>query len=295
MSNPLPTTAGNESPLPTADDLAIMLGLREGPSPFVTRAWAHEGERNDDLAIFVGRFSKQPILKNAIFAEFGAKYLPETVNRFVEAKFELPPPPSPPLAVFKIYNSYFEAMFGVLRLHFSYFAKYLRSKRSIALQGKILARVFAERLAEMAPLLYKGTIIDPNHEESLGCVLGVLMLMLDVFADDQEPIPADVNITLLVFLQACKKSQDENVRANGETLSSLLTVGHPNFSSERINFIRMTRGRNKCGLPGCEMTTNLRTCAGCKTICYCSPEHQRTHWSSKTSPPHKTYCYPTMY
>ncbi|TFK71899.1 hypothetical protein BDN72DRAFT_957753 [Pluteus cervinus] len=294
MSNSLSIAAEHEAPLPTADDFAIMLGIREGPSPFITRFWVHEGERNDDLVNFVGQCSAQTVLRDAIFAEFGAKYLPATVNRFVEADFELPLPPTTPPAAFRLYNVYFEAMFGVLRVHPSYFAKYLRSKHPIASQGKKLARVIAERVAEMAPMLYEDTIIDPNYEEALGCVLEVLVIVLHVFADVQEPIPGDVNVTLLVFFQACKRSQNRDVRDNGQTLSMLLTVGHPT-SPEILRIHRMTRGRDKCRLPECDKSTNLRVCAGCKTVCYCSPEHQRAHWSSKTSSPHKKCCYPTVY
>ncbi|TFK71898.1 hypothetical protein BDN72DRAFT_402073 [Pluteus cervinus] len=280
MSNSLITPAQSQSPLPTADDIAILLGLREGPSPFITKVWAHEGEREDDLVKLVQRLGppEQHVLQHTVFAEFGAKYLPATVDRFIEANFDLPLPLGLPLAIFEINNIYSDNVYSILRLHPAYFSKYLRSKLPIASQGKKLARILAERVSNTV-LLYSDILLDPGYAWSLARVLELLHLMLDMYAGhDQEPIPADVKKALVVFLKTSIKSECHDLRTHSEALSRLF-AGHPR--PERITYVGMTRGRCGCGVSGCYETNNLKACAACRTVVYCSTEHQRAHWSSK--------------
>ncbi|TFK71876.1 hypothetical protein BDN72DRAFT_400762 [Pluteus cervinus] len=278
------------STTPTCEDIAIILSLREGSSRFIKRKWAHEGERDDDLAKLLDRFSNRPE-GIATLDEFGSKYLPAVVDRFIEAKFELPLPPTPPPGAF--HNGYFSILSRLSHPPLNYFAKYLRSKHPIASPGKKLGRVIAERLAEITQL-HPDMTLAPSYAQSLFRILDVLAFILLIFEGDQEPITVDVKMTLLVLVEDCKVSQNERLRTVSASLSNLLTTSFKH-SPERRKWVMTTRGQNRCGLPTCNITTGLKACARCLTVCYCSPEHQRAHWRSKISLPHKACCFSTVY
>ncbi|TFK67596.1 hypothetical protein BDN72DRAFT_842863 [Pluteus cervinus] len=283
--SPLPTSG--DPAHPTSDDLAIMLGLKKGSSAFITRQWAHEGERTEDTAqllIALNRFCLHS--GNVVFSEFAARYLPATVDRFIEASFELPRPPAvlvtPP--IFEIQNAYFVI---IKRLRSStYFVKYLRSKHPLASQGKKLGRILAERFAAMVQV-HGDSILHPDYTETVNTILEFLVFIL-LLDNGQEPVPVNVRNILIPFCKDCQKSSHEDLRETSDSLSIFLVSGCPE-SAERNDLTKLVRGRDECKLPGCNITTNLKACARCLIVCYCSPEHQRIHWSIKTSPPHRLY------
>ena len=43
----------------------------------------------------------------------------------------------------------------------------------------------------------------------------------------------------------------------------------------------------ECALPGCVLTQGLKVCSRCKSVKYCSVQHQKDDW-----PSHKTVCRP---
>ncbi|TFK67594.1 hypothetical protein BDN72DRAFT_91783 [Pluteus cervinus] len=226
----------------------------EGSSRYITRTWADEGERMTDMTTLLAEVngSPQPIM-DEIFFEFSAKYLPAAVDRFIEASFPVPP------SISELHNVHFNVL---KRLQASpYFTKYLRSEHPIALPGNKLGHVVAGRLATMATL-HRGFVLNPGYAGPLSNALELLVYVLVVFTSDQEPVPPEVKRVLVPFFEDCQGSSHQTLKETSKGLLNMLVHGYPaDPNPERDDYRKLIRGRNKCKLPGCDITAGLKTCA----------------------------------
>ncbi|TFK63222.1 hypothetical protein BDN72DRAFT_331064 [Pluteus cervinus] len=283
---------------PTPDDLAIILGLIPGPSIFVTEKWTNESERMDCLMSCMDRISDISRYKAAsIFCEFGAKYLPLVVDRFIDGTFDLYPPTSMLLPMFKLHNPYSYMLYRLCGR--PYYAKYIRSKHPTAARGKFLVGVLAERLTAAVKLcgpemLRQATRHRPSFHEPLTRMLRLLLSTLIIHPRTRYQVPDDDVDHLLEFFEACERTRVEPLGQVSDRLGVSL-LGLPNFLQVAPGLRRDVQGRDKCGMQGCDNTLDLKACARCQTIYYCCREHQKANWDSKDSFAHKTLCFPTVY
>ncbi|TFK71852.1 hypothetical protein BDN72DRAFT_836925 [Pluteus cervinus] len=266
---------------PTAEDLAVVIGLKEGRSPS-GKAWADKAQRAECLRQWITGLRHEdfpvPVFK-AIFSEFAAKYLSTVVVRFINSRDPFP------AGEFNILLSIREV---------PHFSRYLRSKHRTAAPGKQLGRIIAERFANALKMHKRRNIVPLPHD-----YLAQMESLSEIFrfhSMHQEPIPIDARNTILDFLRA-RDCQSVANPLTKETirLLSLILQDNPYLEDLPKEVANRLKCRDVCGLPGCDISTNLKTCARCKMICYCCPGHQRVHWSSKSSYPHRLSCFPTKY
>lgn len=263
---------------PKADDIAVVIGLKDGPSPSGA-PWDSASQRAECLRQWVmalrGGTLPEPAAR-AILSEFSAKYLPDTVDRFLRSQVAFP------VLEFNMIMSVYDL---------PHFGRYLRSKHPIAAPGKRLCRVVAERLAAVIKFhqrLNTTSSLPVNYRPHLELLLEILNFQWK----DQEEIPSDVEDTLMSFLEDCQNSEDESVQGIGWSL--YLRIQEGPFLGADSSESRL-RGKSVCALPDCGINNDLKNCGRCKLVCYCCPEHQRAHWSSRSSFPHRLSCFPTVY
>ncbi|TFK63243.1 hypothetical protein BDN72DRAFT_902586 [Pluteus cervinus] len=260
-------------PCPTADDIAIILGLIPGSSRFVTEKWTNESERMDCLMNCMDHIAGLSHYKAAsILCEFGARYLPMVVDRFIAGNFDLYPPTSMLLPMFKLHNPYSYMLFRLCGR--PYYVKYLRSKHSIATQGKVLFAVLTERLATAVRLcgpemLRPGTRHRPSFHEPLTRMLRLLTATVAFTPGVRHQVDDDDVDILLEFTKPCKRTGVEPLGTLSEQLGMSL-LGMPVFQRVAPGIRRDIQGRDKCGLPDCGNIVDLKACARCQTIYYVS-------------------------
>ncbi|TFK66550.1 hypothetical protein BDN72DRAFT_844240 [Pluteus cervinus] len=291
-------------PVPIAEDLAIALGIAQGESAFILKPHVVENDRITNVNAFVSRLAHLPKPEqDAILSEFSAKYLPAMMDRWAT---DLLPTTGFPREYFVLVNGYFWAVRIIYRL--PYFGKFLMSKEPIAAPGKHFVTSLGARLT-LFGLFHLPLPTEPPLQEGI---------------EDFYLHPVFLAVTMLATILCMSSKRIERgkrVDISNEVLNSLLSLldawrnqrGHQDLAdaSNQLHWLLSSRSddtrqcsramrkfydnSSQCGLPGCEETENLKACARCLTVYYCCPEHQRAHWNSKESPPHKPVCFQTAY
>ncbi|TFK72778.1 hypothetical protein BDN72DRAFT_297639 [Pluteus cervinus] len=204
-----------------------------------------------------------PYKAASILCEFGAKYLPLVVDRYIAGNFDLYPSTSMLLPMYKLYNPYSYLVFRLCGR--PYFVKYIRSKHPIAAQGKYFVGVLAERLVAVIKLckpeiLQPATRHRPSFHEPLTRVFKVLASILAFTPSARYQVSDDDLDTILDFIQTCKRAGIEPLGEVGEHLGISL-LGPPEFLKAAPGFRRGIQGRDECGLPGCDNVIDLKACA----------------------------------
>ncbi|TFK71853.1 hypothetical protein BDN72DRAFT_836927, partial [Pluteus cervinus] len=235
---------------PKADDIAVVIGLKAGPSPSGA-AWAGESQRSECLRQWVMalRGGNFPVpAARAILSEYSAKYLPATVDRFLVGHVAFP------VLEFNMIMSVYDL---------PHFGRYLRSKHPIAAPGKRLCRVVAERFAAIIKFHQRSNTTSHLHTDCRPH-MELLLEILNFHWKDQEAIPSDVEDTLMSFLEDCQNSADESVQEIGWSLYLRIQEG-PLLGADPSDRLR---GKNVCGLPGCGINNDLKNCGRCVLVSY---------------------------
>lgn len=228
-------------------------------------------------------------LQRELWAKFTSKYLPLLVDRILD----LPPPSSArSFREYPIQNIYHTTLKFT---DHAYLAKFMTSTRPIAKGGKRLPSVMAERLVEFGPSWRQNK--NPIYE---GCIhRAVTTLMMLVIAAKGPSIPKPTSSKLVLWLETWASYDswspgsltfDNNLPMACTTLVNL-------FKHEAVlkSVTKQQRHALKCvevcALATCAIETNLKVCARCKTVAYCSEAHQRQHWKYE----HKKRCFETEY
>jgi len=235
-------------------------------------------------------------LQKVLWATFTAKYLPSLVDRILDL-----PPRSVPLAVdYPLRNVYHTT------LKFTdpaYLAKFMTSTRKVAAGGKCLVGVIVERLVEFGPIWLKRDHPRPiPYEIYEACIhKAVTTLVMLVIAAKGQAIPEAAKTELVRWLDIWAAydswsymAPDDNVPLACSTLSNLLKYGDDRLKSLIKQRRHALKSIDVCALPTCTTETNLKRCNRCKTVTYCSKDHQIAHWKH-TVHPHKDCCHETEY
>ncbi|KAH6904321.1 hypothetical protein BKA70DRAFT_1403511, partial [Coprinopsis sp. MPI-PUGE-AT-0042] len=294
-------------PLPFSEDVAVALGLKRSAYPEAQEV-IDEVTRIDRMRLIMTRIQQEHDLQqDVIFSRFSAMYLPATVDRFLNPPSLPPglrsPVSSPPIEeLFQLINPYFDVLVQIQ--HLPYFSKFLRSQHPSATNGRRLPEALASRLAELAPKLNSGRMLQSHeafkreyYERTLGDVCQLLSTLLVVYTRDKDRaglITPTIKAKLTPYLR--RWSQQYHNSFAGDTTSRTIELlnDHSRLREEFEPVRKYFKGLSECGLPGCSATANLKACARCVTIKYCSPEHQRADWSSPLKS-HKQLCHKTEY
>ncbi|TFK76197.1 hypothetical protein BDN72DRAFT_830734 [Pluteus cervinus] len=285
--------------LATVDDVAIILGLKQGTTPFTsTKVMISEVDR---LRVMVQDclppLSAIPAPDLCIFlAEFSAKYLSASVDAYIN-RCLLPVPNPSAMVQSELFNGYFLMISA--SSDSPYFGKYFGSHHPSAANGKKLATVVARRLLRFTMHIDKGAAkssnsnfwLDKEAPEAIMKALRVMAMILSALPEDEGRLSPQMKNALAPYIRRWSKPrQDPSLREICRQLSQLL---NPSSVPQRRGVRNLLRGWDGCGLPGCNEKANLKICARCRTVCYCCPEHQKAHWTGPS--PHKKLCFETIY
>jgi len=291
-----------------AEDFAVLLGLQQSVTLPGLNFKNDENERQQILMFFIGRNSKesQP-QQDIILSQFCALHLPQLVSRYLD------PPPLQDVTDeeftkhYPLHNAHLDMM--VIIQHIPYFTKYLHSSKPLAAPGKRLPSVLAKRLLDFAPHLDLRMRSPAQnrptdfYQNIARCCVALLCNLLVIFIkvpDQNLVIDAGVRQGLLLWLRkwdqrySSARSDDPVL---GEWCATICSQLCPDIYAKHEAKLVRRRFKNlsKCALPGCTVKDNCKICAKCKTVSYCSVEHQRAHWKSPIGAPHKELCHETQY
>ncbi|TFK74079.1 hypothetical protein BDN72DRAFT_893522 [Pluteus cervinus] len=259
-----------DSPGPTAEDIAITLGIIPGTSVFLSKPHETEGERLADIRACVpiwhlqARSSSSYEKKISVLSEFCAKYLPTVMNRWVVGII-LPTPGDGIQAYHGLVNGYFWVLYSAR--HLAYLEKYLGSKKPIAAPGKKFVSLLAQRIIRFGTanrhIPIRADVLEPVH-----WALELLKTgMMSLSSMRLEPgktlgMPGDVVAELLPYLYTWQNQRTYEPLANeSRVLYYLFTNGIERYDLLVRELKQVEKSLNICGLPGCEETKNLKTCA----------------------------------
>lgn len=289
------------------DKWAAALGLIETSDPSL-----HSQSERDREGLFNRRFyvpthwhlrsSPQAAIEHKAFcAHFSAKYLPMLVDRFIELpsrgnNIGLQGANDYPLE--NIYHVAFKFADP------PYIAKYMISTNAVAEGGRRLPQVIAERLigvaSELERLKNASAPSSELNKYELGISRALTTLMMLLFATKKKTISAITSAELIGWLDKWKSRTwltqpgPSGIASSSFLISNLLQSGNVMSAEVQRQRRHALKGTDICALPSCESKTVQGRCAKCKTVVYCSPEHQRTHWKFSEEN-HKQRCFPTTY
>ncbi|KAJ7650614.1 hypothetical protein FB45DRAFT_1050528 [Roridomyces roridus] len=294
-------------PLYLSDDFAVVLALKQ--SDFSDRD-IPEGNEFERWTIF-----NQYVLRNnqetqeqqdVIWSRFCAVYLPAMVDRLIS---HLPVPldadeqyayseDTKHASDFAVFNPWHEMLVQVQ--HVPYIGKYLRSKDPLAAQGKLLPQVLAQRVAAVGARwdakLRSPSITQEERDLYMGAATSAVQLLSTICIhfinepDRTRVVARETQVKLGKILMVWSRRYRHQFL--GDVSQRMLE-----FMSGVIDpiFVRMRRiyqNCDVCGLDSCQVRTRLMACSRCRTIRYCTPEHQRADWSDDG---HKLFCFGTEY
>jgi hypothetical protein len=239
--------------------------------------------------------------QDVIWCRFCALYLPDLVGRYLDPPAVTALPDVQQIADFRCFNAYLEMLVAIQ--HTPYFAKYLRSRKPIALQGKLLPSVLAERLLERAPrwdrlMLQQPDNMPPYYYKSItASAVQLLSTLLTSFVkepDQEKVVPRATRRALLPWLQ--KWYRRYPVHNPGPTVLGDVSMRVWAQMSEEMDITGAVKGVRKalrnwemCALPSCDSKSNNKACAKyvrlsllasessgqllfrCQTVCYVGP------------------------
>ncbi|KZP12698.1 hypothetical protein FIBSPDRAFT_151942 [Athelia psychrophila] len=171
--------------------------------------------------------------------------------------------------------------------------------------GQHLASVMAERLINVASTLKNLKKNQAPFEElqkyGVGIARTLTTLTMLIIATKRNPLSATTSSTLTGILRTWSARTPWDLEPNNSDMRSshiLSDVLNPDSVSLQAlvrERRRALKGRGSCALPSCQIEEGLKTCQRCKTVVYCCPEHQRSHWKARTEDGHKRRCFETVY
>ncbi|KAJ7510297.1 hypothetical protein B0H11DRAFT_2269704 [Mycena galericulata] len=293
-----------------SDDFAVVLGLKTSIYPERNIPEGQELERHARLMFYLRRNGQESQeQRDVIWSRFCALYLPATIDRLLNLPVPTDATSAPQLemkADFFANNPWHEMLVQVQ--HIPYFAKYFRSSNPIAAPGKRLPQVLAERLAQVSERWERKLTAlarSPSDKEegeyymaAAGSAIQLLGTLCTQFINEKDRtavISRAIQQKLLPVLTLWGR------RYSGQFLGdvSLRMVAYMSDAAPLDRDFNRIRRMNKnwevCGLPSCSVRKELKVCANCQIVRYCSPEHQRQDWSKSTGSYHKYSCYKTQY
>jgi hypothetical protein len=204
-----------------------------------------------------------------VWSRFCALYISATIDRFINPPEIISKRPGD-IALYKIFNPCSEML--VATQHNSYFAKYLRSKKAFAANGKLLPRVVAERVAELGfswePQLRNPTTeeIDDHHKSILASAVQLLSTLCTSFVkeDNQESVvPKVLRDNLKPLMKTWAQRYEKQFL--GDVSLRVWALWSPELDdgwlSEQVKKVRK-RSLNweVCGVPGCGVKAGLKAC-----------------------------------
>jgi len=239
-----------------------------------------------------------------VWSRFCALYLPATADRYINPPAITSNKPAD-ITKFKIFSPCSEMLVQVQ--HNAYFAKYLRSKKPLAANGKLLSRVVAERVADLGfawePVLRSPSAgeLQEHYISILASAVQLLSTLCTYFVkeDNQEAV---VPKALRDKLKPLLKSWAQRYRDQflGDVALRVWGAWSPEFDGSGLKkaakkFRKQFLGWEECGLSECRVKSELKACGKCQTVRYCTPDHQRLHWKYPFGVQHSQLCHKTEY
>jgi hypothetical protein len=205
-----------------------------------------------------------------VWSRFCALYLSATIDRFINPPKITSKKPDD-VAQFKIFSPCSEMLVAIQ--HNAYFAKYLRSKSTVAANGKQLPRVVAERVAELGfswdPVLRNptaGGLVVEHYKSILASAVQLLSTLCTSFVkeDDQETVvPKVLRDKLKPLMKTWAQKYQREIL--GDVSLRVWAAWSPELDggwlSEQVKKVRKrTLNWEECGLPGCGVKTGLKAC-----------------------------------
>lgn len=289
-----------------SDDFAVLLGLKNSTiGRDVPVGQEQERHRRFMEYLRMNRFQTEE-QQDVVWSRFCALYLPATVDRLLQ----LPIPTDTSnslnreemLADFAINNPWHEMLVQVQ--HIPYFAKYLRSSNPIAAAGKRLTQILADRLADVCQRWEKYMTENPRDEEkreyykaAAGSAIQLLSTLGTNFINEPDRnaiISRATRGRLLPFLRMWNRRYEGQFLGD-VSLRVTIYMSEVRQLDQDFNKVRKShKNWDVCGLASCSIRKDLKVCATCKTVRYCSVEHQREDWRTGNCP-HKLLCHRTDY
>ncbi|KDQ17032.1 hypothetical protein BOTBODRAFT_30421 [Botryobasidium botryosum FD-172 SS1] len=282
-----------------SDDFAVLLGLR--PSTMGPEREVHdEAVRLRRLRTYLARNRLEPEeQREIIWSRFCALYLPATVDRFIDPPTVASDDPEQ-IADYNLHNAYSEMLVQVQ--HSPYFAKYMRTKSS---NGKKLSRALAQRLAQRAAtwdhrMAHPPPNLPENYHVSMAtnaCQLLSTLCTLFVKQLNHDVVPHEAREALMPYLITWARQHPDDIFGTIclRTWRLILAVGGSSTLSDFDMLRKDYKNWEVCGLPFCDSKTDLKVCARCQTVRYCSQEHQVRHWKWDLGAQHRQLCFTTQY
>jgi hypothetical protein len=203
--------------------------------------------------------------QDIIWARFCALYLPATVDRFLD-------PPAPTnetpdiIEELKLRNAYFEMLVGIQ--HSPYFTKFMRSQQPTAAGGRRLTQALGERLLELAPTIDRMVRHPPANRPGdflgfLGNAIQLLSTLLTILVKEGERTTVLSQATidgLKPWILSWLQRYPREFLAEPCRRTLLAFSRDERYTEEARNVRRTWKNWNKCGLPSCTSTENLRVC-----------------------------------
>ncbi|TFK76183.1 hypothetical protein BDN72DRAFT_830720 [Pluteus cervinus] len=287
---------------PSAEDIAIVLGLSTGESSFVNWKPGETVTRLKRYETFQDCLYYPPNREQLVVrSEFCAKYLPATVAHLLDELAKHIDSPNP---ISRMESDPFFDMVVIVHSN-PVFIKYLNSRKEIAGPGKDLAEALALNVVVLGRKYDPILLVQQSEEDQVDQIplyvaLKALLVAICILSKHGRPIPPIAQKQLLPYMHRWgSQAHIEEIRDICLDISGALTDSWVFSEGTDIHDMRkILTGRKYCGFPECDsLSETLRTCKRCQTVSYCSVEHQRAHWTldSKTLPAHKRVCFRTEF
>lgn len=204
-----------------------------------------------------------------IWSRFCALYLPATVDRFINPPTITSHNPED-IAKFKIFSPCSEVLVHIQDN--AYFSKYLRSKKPLAVNGKQLPLVVAERIAELGfawePELRSPSLreLEEHYISILSSAVQLLSTLCTSFVkegDQESVVPNALRERLKPLLMTWARRYRNQFF--GDVTMRVLAAWNPKidptFRDDAKKFRKLILGWDQCGLPGCMLKTGLKACS----------------------------------
>ncbi|KAJ7471900.1 hypothetical protein FB451DRAFT_1251353 [Mycena latifolia] len=288
-----------------SEDFAVVLGLKKSAYPNLNIPEGQELERHGRLMQYLRSNDKETEKQqDVIWSRFCPLYLPATIERLLN--LPVPTDATGPgeqelVADFPANNPWHEMLVRVQ--HIPYFAKYLRSSSPIAAAGKGLPQILADRLAAVSQRWDKNMIETKNEDKrqyylaAAGSAIQLLSTLCTHFINEPDRntvISRETQRKLLPILKVWSRRYDRQFLGD-VSLRMVAYMSQVARLDQDFNKVRKSyKNWEVCGLPSCSVRKELKVCATCQTVRYCSVDHQRKDWRTGDSP-HKLSCHRTDY
>ncbi|KAJ6578846.1 hypothetical protein DFH09DRAFT_1148480 [Mycena vulgaris] len=293
------------TPFSTSSTFAALLGLRQSSTPGAQIPEGNEFARMTRMQLYLRRNRQESTeQQNVVWAKFCAHYLPATVERCLD----LPSPADwDPNSVddFLLDNAWMHMLLAVS--YTPYFSRYIRSSSPVAVAGKHLPRIVAERFLILSSRL-EHEIAKPSPDEpgrqqryTFLAITSLALLATLLRLSRSEPsviIGPQTASRLSSFLRRWKTRHRGSFLGTVSNRVHYLLSAKPQQDRPPPAADPVAKPARKflslCSLPSCQVKGTFQACGRCKTVRYCCIEHQREHWEHPDGE-HKLSCHRTPY